>query len=134
MNLALTIAGALALLAAGVHGVAGELLVVRKLSLDRLAPSPFGGPRMTKLMIHVTWHITTFAFLIAGIALLLSSVVLDGDAAHALSVAAAGAFTGFAAIALGLGVAYTRSLRFLSRHLGPAVLTATAVLAWWGSL
>ncbi len=42
--------------------------------------------------------------------------------------------TGFAALAVGLGAAYTRSPRFLFRHPGPAVLTATAALAWWGVL
>ena len=47
---------------------------------------------------------------------------------------AAGASTGFAALAVGLGTAYTRSPRFLFRHPGPAMLTATAALAWWGVL
>jgi hypothetical protein len=51
-----------------------------------------------------------------------------------MGIVGAGASTGFAAIALGLGAAYTRSLRFLFRHPGPAVLTATAALAWWGVL
>ena len=134
MDVALIVAGALAVLGAAVHGVGGEVLVVRKLALEKLEPSPFGGSRMTKAMIHATWHMTTVAFLTVGCALLLSGAVLDGDAARGISVVAAVATTGFAAIALGLGAAYMRSPRTLLRHPGPAVLTATAVLAWWGAL
>ena len=132
MNAPLIAAGCLAILGAAVHGGAGEVLVVRKLSMDRLAGSPFGGPRMTMAMIHVTWHMTTIAFLTVGVALVLSGTVLHGDAAQGIGLVAASASTGFAALAVGLGAAYMRSPRFLLRHLGPAVLTATAALAWWG--
>ena len=134
MNGPLIAAGCLGVLAAAVHGGAGEVLVVRKLSLATLPPTNFGGPRMTKAMIHVSWHATTFGFLTAGCALLLAGTVLDGDAAQGISVVAACAFTGFAAVALGLGAAYMRSPRFLVRHLGPVALAATAALAWWGAL
>jgi len=134
MNLPLIVAGSLAVLAAAVHGAGGEVLVVRKLSPGMLPSTSFGGPRMTKAMIHVTWHITTIAFLTVGSALLLSGSVLDGDTARGIGLLAAGAFTGFAAVAVGLGAAYMRSPRTLFRHPGPAVLTATAALAWWGAL
>jgi hypothetical protein len=134
MNVPLIAAGSLAIIAAAVHGVAGEVLVVRKLSLGLLPSSPFGGPKMTKAMIHVTWHIATIAFLTVGCALLVSGSVLDGDVARGIGLVGAGAFTGFAAVALGLGLANTRSFRALTRHLGPAVITATAALAWWGAL
>jgi uncharacterized membrane protein len=134
MNVPLILAGSLAVLAAAIHGGAGEVLVVRKLSLDKLASSPFGGPRMTRAMIQVTWHIATVAFLVVGCALLVSGTALDGDAASGVAFLGAGAFTGFAAVAAGLGLANVRSLRALTRHLGPAVITATAGLAWWGAL
>jgi hypothetical protein len=134
MNAPLIVAGCIAILGAAVHGVGGELLVVRKLSLGVLPPSPFGGPRMTKAMIHVTWHMTTIGFLTAGSALLLAGSVLDGDAARAVGLVAAGASTGFALLAVGLGAAYMRSPRGLLRHPAPIALTATAVLAWLGVL
>jgi hypothetical protein len=134
VNVPLIAAGAIALLAAAIHGVGGEVLVVRKLSLGMLPSSPFGGPRMTKTMIHVTWHLTTFAFLTVGSALLLSGSVLHGDTARAIALLAAGASTGFAALALGLGAAGTRSPRSLFRHPGPIALTVIAALAWWGAL
>jgi hypothetical protein len=134
MNVALIVAGSIAILGAAIHGVGGEVLVVRKLSPGMLPSSSFGGPRMTKAMIHVTWHMTTIAFLTVGSALLLSGTVLDGDAARGIALVAASAATGFAALAVGLGAAYMRSPRSLLRHPGPAALTATALLAWFGAL
>jgi hypothetical protein len=134
VNVPLIVAGCLAVLGAAIHGVGGEVLVVRKLSPAMLPPSRFGGPRTTKAMIHTTWHMTTVAFLTVGSALLLSGLVLHGDAARGIGLFAAGASTGFAALAVGLGAAYTRSPRSLLRHPGPAVLAATAALAWWGAL
>jgi hypothetical protein len=134
VNAQLIVAGSLAVLGAAVHGVGGEILVVRKLSPAVLPSSPFGGPRMTQTMIHVTWHMTTIAFLTVGAALLLAGSVLDGAGARSLGLLAAAASTGFAALAVGLGAAHTRSPRSLLRHPGPAVLTATAALAWWGAV
>jgi hypothetical protein len=134
VNVPLMVAGSLAILGAAIHGVGGEVLVVRKLSPGMLPSSRFGGPRTTKTMIHVTWHITTIAFLTVGCALLLSGSVLSGDAARGIGLIAAGASTGFAAVAVALGAAYSQSPRSLFRHPGPAVLTATAALAWWGAL
>ena len=134
MNLPLVAAGSLAILGAAVHGVGGELLVVRKLAAGALPPSRFGGPRMTLAMIHASWHLTTIAFLTVGAALLVSGVALDGDARRAVALLAAGATTGFAALVVGLGAAYMRSPRSLLGHPGPLVLTTTAALAWWGAL
>jgi hypothetical protein len=134
VNVPLIVAGSLAVLGAAIHGAGGEVLVVRKLSPGILPSSPFGGPGMTKAMIHVTWHMTTIAFLTVGVALLLSGSVLHGDAAQGIGLVAAGASTGFAALAVGMGAAYTHSPRSLFLHPGPIVLTATAALAWWGAV
>jgi hypothetical protein len=134
VNGPLIVAGSLAIIGAAIHGVAGEILVVRKLSLGTLASTRFGGPRTTKAMIHVTWHTTTVAFATVGCALLLAGSVLHGDAARGTGLLAAGASTGFAAIAVGLSAVYTHSPRSLFRHPGPVVLTVTAALAWWGAL
>ena len=130
MNVLLIAAGSLAILGAAVHGVGGEVLVVRKLSTGFLPASRFGGPRMTKTMIHATWHMTTVAFLTVGSALVLAGSVLHGDAAQGIGLLAAGASTGFAAVAVGFGA----SPRSLLRHPAPLVLIATAALAWWGAL
>jgi hypothetical protein len=133
MNFPLIAAGLLALLAAAVHGVAGERLVVSKLAPSTLPTSRFGGPRATRSMIQVTWHITTIAFFTVGAALLVAGAALDGDAARAVALVAAAAATGFAAVTVGIGGA-GRPPRALLAHPAPAVLTATAVLAWVGAL
>jgi hypothetical protein len=133
-NAPLIAAGALAILGAAIHGAGGEVLVVRKLPLEILPSTRFGGPRTTMAMIHVTWHLTTIAFLSVGVALVLSGSALNGETAQAVGLAAAAASTGFAAIALGLGAAYMRSPRSLFRHPGPGALTAVAALAWWGAV
>src|SRR5438445_13726268 len=128
MNFPLLVAGSLALLGAGIHGVAGEALVVRRLSPGVLPSSPFGGPGMTKVMIRASWHMTTIAFLTVGSALVLSGSVLHGDTARGMGLVAAGAATGFAAVAL-VG-AFARAPRSMFRHPAPALLTVVAVLAW----
>jgi hypothetical protein len=130
VNVPLIAAGSLAVLGAAIHGVGGEVLVVRKLSPAMLPPSRFGGPRATKTMLHATWHMATMAFLTVGVALVVAGSVLHGDAARSIGLLAAGAFTGFAAVAVGLGTSAAAAFR----HPGPIVLTATAALAWWGAL
>lgn len=132
MNVPLIVAGSLAILGAAIHGVAGEILVVRELSPAMLPSSPFGGPATTKIMIRATWHMTTIAFLTVGSALLLSGLVLHGDIARGISMVAASASTGFAALAV--GGACVKGPRMLFRHPAPVLLTAVAVLAWWGAL
>jgi hypothetical protein len=99
-----------------------------------LPASRFGGPRTTKTMIHASWHLTTVAFLSVGSGLLLSGSVLHGDTARGIGLLAAAASTGFAAVTVGLGAASSRSPRALIRLTGPALLTATAALGWWGAL
>jgi hypothetical protein len=133
VDVPLIAAGCLALLGAAVHGRVGETRVMRKVSPECLPPTPFGDPRMTRAMIHVSWHITTIAFLTVGAVLLLSGSVLDGDAARALSLVGAGASTGFAAVVLGLGVG-PQGPRALLQHPGPVAVSAWAALAWWGAV
>jgi hypothetical protein len=133
VNVPLLVAGVLAVLAAAIHGVGGEILIVRKLRPQTLPPSRFGGPTTTKIMIRGTWHMTTIAFLAVGSALLLSASVLQGDTARGASLVAAGASTGFASLALG-SVLIRRRPQALFRHPAPAILSAIAVLAWWGAI
>jgi hypothetical protein len=134
VNVPLIVAGSLAIVGAAIHGAGGEILVVRKLSPELLPSSRFGGPRTTRHMIHVTWHLTTIAFFTVGSGLLVSGSVVHGDTAQGIALLAAGASTGFAGIAIGLGAAYARSARSLFRHPGPILLIAAAGLAWWGTL
>ena len=134
MDLPLILAGSLSVVAALIHGGVGETKVVSRLTPEALPGTPLGGPRMTRAMIHVTWHLTTVAFVAVGCALLLSGTVLDADQARPLALVAAGAAVGFAVLAVGLGAANTRSPRTFIAHPGPAVLSLTAMLAMWGAL
>lgn len=134
MNVPFVIAGALSLVGAAVHGVAGELLVIRRLSPGVLPASSFGGPRTTKSMIHVSWHLTTIAFLGTGAALIVSGAALAGAKAQAVGEVGAAATTGFAALTLAMGVAYAGSARALLRHPAPVILGVAAALAWVGAL
>ncbi|HEX2069395.1 MAG TPA: hypothetical protein VHH54_04245 [Actinomycetota bacterium] len=142
MNIAWVVAGSLALLGAAIHGGAGEIFVVRKLSPRELPASPFGGGGMTKAMIRAAWHMATIALLTVGFALVLSGSVLRGDIAQAIGVFAAASST---AIGVLVGaVAFARGRRALAHratdrrelrgflHPGPAILIAIPVLAWVG--
>jgi hypothetical protein len=130
MNALLVAAGTLLFVAAAVHGIAGETLVVRKLRPGSLPSTRFGGPSMTMTMIRASWHLTTIGFLAAGAGLVLSGSVLEGDTARGVALAAAGAATGFAAVVTGGALA--RSPRTFFRHPAPLLLSAVAALAWLG--
>lgn len=135
MNLPFAIAGALALVGAAIHGVAGEALVVTKLHTELLSPTPFGGPTMTKLMIRVTWHITTLAFVVIGSALTACVPAGASQACEGVGRMAAISYTSFALLAAGLAATHgpRALLRTLRRHPGPLVFVLVAVLAWRGS-
>jgi hypothetical protein len=135
MNLPFVIAGVLALVGAAIHGGAGEALIVAKLRTEELAPTPFGGPSMTKLMIRVTWHIVTIAFVVIGSGLAACAPAVSSETCRGVGRVAAISFTGFAALAVGLataGLGARRVPRALMRHPGPLVFVVVAALAWWG--
>ena len=135
MSAPLIVAGGLGLAGAGIHGIAGQLLVVRKLTPADLPGTRIGGPKFTRAMIFASWHLTTVAFVAAGAMLLLAGTVLDGEAARALAFAAAAACTGFAVIVLALGVTGATGVpKAFLRHPAPILLTVTAALAWSGAL
>ncbi len=142
MNVPLIVSGSLALLGAAIHGGAGEIFVVRRLSAGVLPSSPFGGPGLTKAMIRVSWHIATIAFLTVGSALILSGSALNGDAARAVGLIAAACASAIAALIGGAGLAQgRRALRSRTGdrsalrvffHPGPVLSIVVAVLAWIG--
>jgi hypothetical protein len=131
VNAALLAAGALLLVAAAVHGLGGELLVVRRLSSRAMPSSPFGGPSMTKTMIGVTWHLTTIAFVELG-TLEIYAAVVSGGASRGVELLAAGTATAFAVLAIGAGLRHGPAA--LLRHAGPLVLVTVAGLTWWGTV
>ena len=134
MNLPFAVGGALALVGAFIHGIAGEAVVVTKLRTEVLSPSPFGGPTMTKLMIRVTWHITTLAFAVIGAALAACAPAGSSQACEGVGRMAAISYASFAALTFGLAMSQgpRASLRTVRRHPAPLVFVLVAVLAWLG--
>jgi hypothetical protein len=124
-------AGAIALLAAAIHGGAGEVLILRKLFSGELPSSRFGGPVATKVMIRVTWHVATLTFAVLGSALASCGFLGPGDGCRGIGVVAASSFTGFFALAV---VVVLQRPRALIRHRGPLAFLAVAALAWWGTI
>jgi hypothetical protein len=125
------LAGALALVAAAIHGAAGEALVLRKLFSGELPSTPFGGPAATRVMIRFTWHAVTLTFAALGSALATCGFLGPGDGCRGIGVVAASSFTGF--VALAVVVALQRP-RMLLAHPGPLGFLAVAALAWWGTV
>jgi hypothetical protein len=135
MNLYFVIAGALALLGAAIHGGVGEALVVSKLQTNVLAPTRFGGPSMTKLMIRATWHITTLAFVVIGSALAVCAPAGSSEACRGVGHMAAISYAAFGALAMGLvaNKGPRALVRVVRRHPAPLIFVLVAVLAWRGS-
>jgi len=133
VNIALLVAGILSFVAAAIHGIAGEVLLVRRLDVGTLPSTPFGGPAGSKLLIRVSWHLVTTTFVVLGAALVAGAFDDAHDACRRTAVVVASAFSAFAAITIAAGVR-TQGPAGMLRHPAPALLTAIAVLAWWGAL
>ena len=132
MNTQFLIAGVVALVAAGIHGVAGEMLILRRLSAGELPSSRFGGPGATMVMIRVTWHIVSATFLAFGLALTTCAFGAQGGSCRNVGLLAAGSFTAYLALSVWIALQGPRAL--LSRHRAPVAFLVVAVLAWWGTL
>jgi hypothetical protein len=92
---------------------------------------------MTKLMIRVTWHITTIAFVVIGSAMVACAPAGSSEACRGVGRLAAISYTAFGVLAAGI-VAMTQGPRALLpalwRHPAPLVFMLVAGLAWLGSI
>ena len=131
MNIPFAVAGVLALVGAGVHGVGGEKLVVTRLAAENLPSSPFGGSTFTKIMIRASWHITTIAFLVMGGALTACAPGATSEACRGVGRVSALAYSGF--LVLTVGLAARQITRGQLRHPAPLLFGIVAALAWWGT-
>lgn len=136
MNVPLLLAGILSFVAAAIHGIVGDALVVRRLDVERLPRTRFGGPTASMVMIRVSWHLVTTTFVVLGIALMVGALADDSDARRAVGILAASAFSAFGLVAMAIAIAGSTRGGFLRllRHPAPALFTAIAGLAWWGAL
>ncbi len=131
MNVPFVVAGALAIMAAAIHGGLGEKIVVSKLRRETLPSSRFGSPRMTLLMIRVTWHITTLAFLVMGSALVACSPIASSQVCEGVGRISSIAFASFFVLTIGLAAPHIR--RTVRRHPAPLIFAVVSVLAWVGA-
>jgi hypothetical protein len=133
VNIALLLAGVMSLAAAAIHGIAGDVLIVRRLDVGSLPSTRFGGPAATQLMIRITWHLLTATFVVLGTAMVVCGFNDSHEACRRTGILAASAFSAFAVIAIASGVARSGPAG-LFRHPAPAAFIVTAGLAWWGAV
>lgn len=129
MNEPLLAAGALALIAAGVHGGVGDR-IVRRIDEQVLPGNPFEGIP-TKLLIRVTWHVTTTAFAVLGVALVAVGIAPELAAATGVAYVGGAAFSIWGVLTITAALRRGR-LRALKAHPAPLAFLLTAGLVWWG--
>lgn len=131
MNAPFLAAGVLALLGAAIHGGVGERALLRHVHRDALPRTSLGGRATALSMIRASWHMVTIAFTAFGAGLLACAGSGAGESCAGVGRLAAASFAGFGALAVTL--ALRRAPRMLVRHPAPLMLTAVALLAWWGT-
>ena len=132
MNVPFLVAAVLAVAAAAIHGIVGEIIVVRRIPTDSLPKTRFGPPGATAAIVRVAWHICTAAFAVAGVSL--ASCAGGGAEGACVGVGrvSAAMFGAFVLVAFAV-VGPSRFRRSLIRHQAPLAFAAIAVLAWIGS-
>jgi hypothetical protein len=112
-----------------IHGWVGDR-IVRRIDDQNLPGNPFTGIS-TKLLIRVTWHFVTIAFLVLGVALAWIGITPHGSVTRGVAYVAGAAFTCWAVFALAVGFSHG-GLRVFTSHPGPIVFVLTAILIAWG--
>jgi hypothetical protein len=130
VNVPLFLAGVLSFVAAAIHGIVGDALLVRRLDVGSLPRTRIGGPAASKVMIRVSWHLLTATFVVLGAAMVACGFDDAHDACRRTGILAASAFSAFTAITIASGARNAS----LFRHPAPVAFTVIAVLAWWGAL
>ena len=124
MNWPLVLAGVIGVTAALVHGVVGDRIVRRSTSKSVGGTAAF--------LIRVTWHFTTIAFGVMGIALVVAGVAPDAAGSNGIAYAGALLFSCWSAFVLIAGFA-RGGIRGWVAHPAPLLLSAAAALSWWGT-
>lgn len=133
MNIPLVIAGGMALVTASIHGIVGDAVLVRKIKIEALPTTPFGGPAQSKALIRVSWHLLTLTFVILAVALFVSGIWDTSDFAPGVAYLAGAMYTGFAVTTV--GVTLVRSgARGLVAHPAQFVFVTVCAMIWWGAI
>ena len=130
MNWALIAAGSLSLAGSVIHGAVGDR-IIRRIDDASLPGNPFKG-LSSKILIRVTWHFVTIAFLVLGIALVVAGTKPDVTAASGIAYVAGAAFACWSIFALVVGVR-RGGIRVFKSHPGPVLFLLTTGLISWGA-
>ncbi|HZP10973.1 MAG TPA: hypothetical protein VFB36_00985 [Nevskiaceae bacterium] len=130
MNFALACAGALSVAAAAVHGIVGDRLV-RRIDRHALPKSPIGGPNSTFGLIHVSWHLVTIVFLLAGAALFAISTSGNAALVRGVGIFLAAMYACFGLFAI--GYSFARLPSALLKHPAPIGFVVVTALICWGA-
>ena len=132
MNVPFLVAAALAVAASAIHGIVGEVIIVRRIHTEHLPASRFGPPGATAAIIRVSWHLVTAAMGVVGISLAACGGSEATGACVGVGRVAAAMFGTFVLVAAAV-VGPSRFRRSLARHQAPLAFAAIAVLAWIGA-
>jgi hypothetical protein len=133
MNVPLLFAGLVSFGGAAIHGIVGDVLLVRRIDPGSLPSTRFGGPAASKFLVRVSWHLLTATFVVLGAAMFVCGFHEAHDACRSTAILCASAFSAFATITIASTIRMSGP-RGLFRHPAPAAFTVIAVLAWWGAL
>jgi hypothetical protein len=114
------------------HSVLGERLILRRLDVASLPPTPFGGREATMGLVRAAWHLWTAGLLVMAGATGSCAAVGTSGACRAVGWVTGGSFASFLAIALALAL-FRRSPRLLLTHPAPLGFAVVAALALWGA-
>lgn len=131
MNAAYVAAASVAVLAAAIHGIAGERLVLRRLRVQTLHATRYGGPRATLNLLRGSWHLVTATFFMTAVGLAVCAGAEPDGACRGVGLLTAATYGAFF-----LGV-LVRAVRgrpsILVRHPGPAAFALVAGFSWLGA-
>ena len=133
MNIPLVIAGGIALVTALIHGIVGDVALVRKIKVEALPSTPFGGPAGSKALIRASWHLLALVFAILAIALFVSGIRDSSDFAPGVAYLAGAMYTAFAVTTMGVAIARSGA-RGLVTHPAPLIFTVGCAVIWWGAI
>lgn len=129
MNWPLFAAGFLSLIAASIHGIVGDR-ILRRIDEEMLPGNPFPG-LSTFLLIRVSWHFVTIAFLVLGVSLVAVGLDPEIDGARGVAYVAGAAFACWSTFASIAGVRHG-GVRVVKAHPAPLIFLLTVGLIFLG--
>ncbi len=131
MNIPLFLAGLLSALAALIHPVAGEYLLVRHLQSSQLVTTPFGDGDISRRILRVVWHVATLDFFLSAVVLFIMALTDLIPQSQYIARFIALHFLGYTLLIW--GVAGRRFFYVLLHVPQWLLLLSIGVLAWWGA-